>query len=58
MDIDWGQAVRIAFVGFFGVLSILGILAIFVGLSSKMARLFERKPVTEKKEDKIKVTAE
>jgi Na+-transporting methylmalonyl-CoA/oxaloacetate decarboxylase gamma subunit len=49
VDIDWGQAVRIALVGFFGVFIILLILSICVGLTSKLTRLFERKPVEAKK---------
>jgi Na+-transporting methylmalonyl-CoA/oxaloacetate decarboxylase gamma subunit len=57
MGIDWGQAGITALIGFLGVFVILFILAVCVGITSKLVQRFTVKPVEEKKEEKGKAVA-
>jgi Na+-transporting methylmalonyl-CoA/oxaloacetate decarboxylase gamma subunit len=57
MGIDWGQAGITALIGFVGVFVILFILSICVGITSKLVRVFEHKPVEEKKKEEKAVAS-
>ena len=48
MDFSWVRAVEIALVGFSGVFVILIILSIIINITSRVARLIEKKPENEK----------
>ena len=48
LDFTWGRAAEVALVGFGGVFTILIILSITVRITSRVVRLFEKKPVSEK----------
>jgi len=48
MDFTWGRATEVALVGFIGVFTILLILSLTVSITSKVVRLLEKKPESEK----------
>ena len=45
---DWGRAIEVALVGFIGVFTILIILSVTISITSRVVRLFEKKPANEK----------
>ena len=50
MEFSWGEAVRIALVGFLGVFIILFILQLSLGVTSTIVRKYGPKPSDENKE--------
>jgi len=50
LDFTWGRAVEVALVGFCGVFIILIILSITINITSRVVRLLEKKPASEKDE--------